>query len=57
LAYAPYADLLWLETKKPDLEQARYFANVIRKENPGKYENDLSAVRPSLIDRLQVAGV
>ncbi|QRV83200.1 isocitrate lyase [Ceratobasidium sp. AG-Ba] len=31
LAYSPHAELLWLETKKPDLEQARSFARRIRK--------------------------
>ncbi|EJD52227.1 isocitrate lyase and phosphorylmutase [Auricularia subglabra TFB-10046 SS5] len=35
-AYAPYADLLWLETKKPDLEQARGFARRIRQQFPNK---------------------
>ncbi|KAH7107162.1 isocitrate lyase and phosphorylmutase [Auriculariales sp. MPI-PUGE-AT-0066] len=35
-AYAPYSDLLWLETKKPDLEQARSFARRIRQQYPGK---------------------
>ncbi|KAF8240746.1 isocitrate lyase and phosphorylmutase [Tricholoma matsutake] len=37
IAYAPYADLLWLETKSPDLEQARYFARKIREKYPGKW--------------------
>jgi len=37
MAYAPYADLLWLETKAPDLGQARYFARKIRKKYPGKW--------------------
>ncbi|KAJ3766816.1 isocitrate lyase [Lentinula raphanica] len=36
LAFAPYADLLWLETKTPDLEQARSFARRIREKYPGK---------------------
>ncbi|KAG6813984.1 hypothetical protein H0H92_004477 [Tricholoma furcatifolium] len=36
-AFAPYADLLWLETKTPDLEQARYFARKIREKYPGKW--------------------
>jgi isocitrate lyase len=36
LAYAPYADLVWLETKKPDLEQARKFARRIKEKFPGK---------------------
>ncbi|EGN93186.1 hypothetical protein SERLA73DRAFT_172339 [Serpula lacrymans var. lacrymans S7.3] len=37
LIYAPYADLIWLETKTPDLEQARYFARKIREKYPGKW--------------------
>ncbi|KAF8910064.1 isocitrate lyase [Gymnopilus junonius] len=36
IAFAPYADLLWLETKSPNLEQARYFSGKIRKVHPGK---------------------
>jgi len=36
LAYAPYADLLWLETKTPDLDDARRFAEAIHAEHPGK---------------------
>ncbi|KAL4070543.1 isocitrate lyase and phosphorylmutase [Scleroderma citrinum] len=32
LRYAPYADLLWLETSKPDLEQARQFAREVREK-------------------------
>jgi isocitrate lyase len=36
IAFAPYADLIWLETKEPDLEQARYFARKIRAKYPGK---------------------
>ncbi|KAF9567847.1 isocitrate lyase and phosphorylmutase [Agrocybe pediades] len=35
-AYAPYADLLWLETKAPDVEQARSFSRRIREEHPTK---------------------
>ena len=34
LAYAPYADLVWMETSKPDLEQARIFAEAIHAEFP-----------------------
>jgi isocitrate lyase len=30
LAYAPYSDLLWMETSTPDLEVAREFAEAIR---------------------------
>ena len=36
LAYAPYADLVWCETGKPDLEYAKQFAEAIHKEYPGK---------------------
>ncbi len=36
LAYAPYADLLWMETSTPDLEQAKTFAEAIRREYPDK---------------------
>jgi len=36
LAYAPYADLVWCETSKPDLEQARRFAEAIHEQFPGK---------------------
>ena len=36
LAYAPYADLVWMETKKPDLDEARHFAEGIRSKFPGK---------------------
>jgi isocitrate lyase len=36
VAYAPYADLIWVETGKPDLEFARQFAEAVHKEHPGK---------------------
>lgn len=36
LAFAPYADLLWMETSKPNLEQAKRFAEGIHKQFPGK---------------------
>jgi isocitrate lyase len=36
LAYAPYADLLWCETSRPDLSEARVFADAIRAKYPGK---------------------
>jgi isocitrate lyase len=36
LAFAPYADLIWMETSTPDIEQARRFAEAIRREHPGK---------------------
>ncbi|WP_235488651.1 isocitrate lyase, partial [Frankia sp. AvcI1] len=34
LAYAPYADLLWMETSTPDLEIARQFAEAIKAQYP-----------------------
>jgi isocitrate lyase len=36
LAFAPYADMLWFESSKPDLEQARKFAEAIHAQFPGK---------------------
>jgi isocitrate lyase len=36
LAYAPYADLLWFETSKPDMDEARAFADAIHDKFPGK---------------------
>ena len=35
-AYAPYADLLWVESSEPDLELARTFAESIHQQFPGK---------------------
>ena len=35
-AYAPYADLVWCETKTPDLNEARRFAEAVRTEHPDK---------------------
>ncbi len=34
LAYAPYADLIWCETSTPDLDEARKFAEAIKREFP-----------------------
>ena len=34
LAYAPYSDLLWMETSTPDLEEARQFAEAIKAVYP-----------------------
>ncbi|MGC2407873.1 MAG: isocitrate lyase [Candidatus Cybelea sp.] len=36
LAYAPYADLLWMETSEPNLDEARHFADAIHARHPGK---------------------
>ena len=36
LAYAPYADLLWLETSTPCLEEAKKFADAIHEKYPNK---------------------
>jgi isocitrate lyase len=36
LAYAPYADLLWCETSRPDLDEARIFAEAIKRMSPDK---------------------
>ena len=36
LAYAPYADLIWMENSNPDLDYARKFAEGIHAKFPGK---------------------
>lgn len=36
LAYAPYADMLWCETAKPNLEEAKQFADAIHEKYPNK---------------------
>jgi isocitrate lyase len=36
LAYAPYADMIWCETGKPDLTEAKHFAEGIHKKFPDK---------------------
>ena len=36
LAYAPYCDLIWWETSKPNLDDARRFAEAIQDKYPGK---------------------
>jgi isocitrate lyase len=36
LSYAPYADLVWCETSRPDMAQAKKFAEAIRTEYPDK---------------------
>lgn len=36
LAYAPFADLIWMETSHPDLGEAREFAQAIKAKYPNK---------------------
>ncbi|MBY5886454.1 isocitrate lyase [Rhizobium ruizarguesonis] len=36
VAYAPHCDLIWCETSKPDLDQARRFAEGVHKVHPAK---------------------
>lgn len=36
LAYAPYADLIWMETSTPNLDDAKKFADGVHAEFPGK---------------------
>ena len=36
ISYAPYADLVWCETGKPDLAEAKRFAEAVHAEFPGK---------------------
>jgi isocitrate lyase len=36
IAYAPYADMLWCETSKPDLKAAKQFAEAVKRVHPDK---------------------
>ncbi|MFQ6023435.1 MAG: isocitrate lyase [Acidiferrobacterales bacterium] len=36
VAYAPYVDLLWFETSKPDLDEAKHFAEIMHAQFPDK---------------------
>ena len=36
LSYAPYSDLIWMETSNPDLGYAREFAEAVHEKYPGK---------------------
>ena len=36
LSYAPYADLVWMETSNPDLGMAREFAQAVREKYPNQ---------------------
>lgn len=36
IAYAPYADLIWCETSKPDLSEAKRFAETLHAKYPNK---------------------
>jgi isocitrate lyase len=36
LAFAPHADLLWWETSKPNMDDARRFAEAIKRDHPNK---------------------
>ncbi len=37
IAYAPYCDLIWCETSKPDLKEAEEFAQGVHEHFPGKW--------------------
>merc|ERR1711939_566208 len=37
VAFAPYCDLLWMETKKPIYDQAKEFADGVHKHHPRKW--------------------
>jgi isocitrate lyase len=36
VSYAPYADMLWFETSKPDIDEAKKFAEAVHAKFPGK---------------------
>lgn len=66
LSYAPFADVIWCETSKPNISQARQFAEAIHEKFPGKLlcyncspsfnwkanldENDLRSFREQLFE-------
>jgi isocitrate lyase len=37
VAFAPYSDILWCETSKPDLGEAKEFAQGVQEKYPGKW--------------------
>lgn len=38
--YTPYADMLWMETSRPDLDQAKKFADTVRQNGVSLYNKD-----------------
>jgi isocitrate lyase len=51
LSYAPYADLVWMETSHPDLFEAKDFAEAIHGRYPGKLSrNEMLHFRESLAE-------
>jgi len=57
--YAPYADMLWFETAKPDLEEAKEFAKAVHRVLPGKilaYNCSPSFNWEKNLDRETIAG-
>ena len=41
LAYAPFADLIWMETAKPGIPDARKFSEGVKKVYPNQVSTDL----------------
>ncbi len=59
VAYAPYADVLWCETSRPDLDEARRFAEAVHAQFPGKllaYNCSPSFNWQRNLDRAQIEG-
>ena len=59
VAYAPYADLVWCETGKPDVGFAREFASAVQAANPGQllaYNCSPSFNWKKNLDDRQIAG-
>src|SRR5215510_12631117 len=58
LSYAPYADMLWFETSKPDLNEAKKFSESVHAEHPGKllaYNCSPSFNWKGMLDRSTIA--
>jgi isocitrate/methylisocitrate lyase len=57
-SYAPYADMLWFETSKPDVDEARKFSESVHAEYPNKllaYNCSPSFNWTAMLDRKTIA--
>jgi len=58
ISYAPYADMLWFETSKPDVDEAKRFSESVHAEYPGKllaYNCSPSFNWKAMLDRVTIA--
>ena len=58
ISYAPYTDMLWFETPKPDVDEAKRFSESVHAEYPGKllaYNCSPSFNWKAMLDRVTIA--